>query len=566
MKVTNDLIWFFTVLALSYFAIAPLFIAGFFPVHDDTQVARVFTMQKSLADGMFPVRWVSDLGYGFGYPIFNFYAPLAYYFGGLLDLLGFDAITATKVMMGLGMIFAAFSMYLLAKEFWGTMGGVVAGVLYLYAPFHAVDLYVRGDVAELWAYAFIPLVFYGLWKLYKHKSWKNVFVTAISYAAIILSHNLTAMMVTPFVIAVVIMFSIVLYKRKQLFAIRYLLYAISLGVLLSAFYWLPALLEMQYTNVLGQIGGGADFRDHFVCLSQLWESQWGFGGSVPGCLDGLSFRIGKIHILLSLVAVVLLFLHRKDKEKRNVLFFAFFCLLFSVLILLPTAKPLWETIPLMAFFQYPWRFLLLIAFFSSFIGGSVLWFLQKHSKQKSVLFVGASIIIAASFFLYIKLFNPQTVGPKTESELTSRQAIAWTASKISDEYMPKGFAVPKNEQDISSQQLEIIKGEAIINSAGKNTYNIQLLKPTTFKANIAYFPAIVIYAYGKKVPFTITPRGLTFPLNFGRDIFGHPTGGVYLRIAFEQTPIEKVANMVSLASILILVVGIIYQRKRGIRL
>src|SRR6266571_3739128 len=89
-------------LILSYWSIKPFFESGFFPIHDDTQVARVFEMNKSLGDGMFPVRWVSDLGYGYGYPIFNFYAPLAYYVGGIANLVGFDVFFATKFMMIVG--------------------------------------------------------------------------------------------------------------------------------------------------------------------------------------------------------------------------------------------------------------------------------------------------------------------------------------------------------------------------------------------------------------------------------------------------------------------------------
>src|SRR5438105_15010330 len=87
------------VLIFSYWAIKPLFISGFFPIHDDTQIARVFEMKKSLADGMFPVRWVEDLGYGYGYPIFNFYAPLAYYVGGFFNLACFVVLDATKIML-----------------------------------------------------------------------------------------------------------------------------------------------------------------------------------------------------------------------------------------------------------------------------------------------------------------------------------------------------------------------------------------------------------------------------------------------------------------------------------
>src|SRR3989344_3007175 len=105
------------VLILSFWAIKPLFVNGFFPMHDDTQVARVFEMGKALRDGMFPVRWVQDLGYGYGYPIFNFYAPFAYYVGGLFNIIGFNALIATKMMMGLGIILSGIFMYVLTREF-----------------------------------------------------------------------------------------------------------------------------------------------------------------------------------------------------------------------------------------------------------------------------------------------------------------------------------------------------------------------------------------------------------------------------------------------------------------
>src|SRR6185437_15713642 len=105
-----------------------------------------------LQDGMFPVRWVNDLGYGYGYPLFNYYAPLAYYVGGAFVLLGFSSLIATKIMMGIGMVLAGLGMYYLGKFFWGTYGGIIAGVFYTFATYHAVELFVRGDVGELWAY------------------------------------------------------------------------------------------------------------------------------------------------------------------------------------------------------------------------------------------------------------------------------------------------------------------------------------------------------------------------------------------------------------------------------
>ena len=105
------------VVLFSLFSILPFLSQGFFPMHDDTQVVRVYEMGKSLKDGMFPVRWVTDLGYGYGYPIFNFYAPLAYYVGGFFNVLGIDALVSTKAMMVLGIVFSGIFMYFLAREF-----------------------------------------------------------------------------------------------------------------------------------------------------------------------------------------------------------------------------------------------------------------------------------------------------------------------------------------------------------------------------------------------------------------------------------------------------------------
>src|SRR3989339_1677275 len=164
------------VLLLSYFAVKALFAPGFFTMHDDTQVARVYEMGKALKDGMFPVRWAADLGYGYGYPIFNFYAPLAYYFGGLFTLAGVDALIAAKLMIGLGILLSGIFMYLLAREFFGEAGGILSALFYVYAPYHAVEIYIRGDVSEFFAYAFIPLVFFALHKIYKEQKRKWIVV------------------------------------------------------------------------------------------------------------------------------------------------------------------------------------------------------------------------------------------------------------------------------------------------------------------------------------------------------------------------------------------------------
>jgi hypothetical protein len=440
------------VLVFCWWAVAPILKTGFFPMHDDTQVARVFEMAKALKDGQFPVRYVSDLGYGFGYPIFNFYSPLPYYFGAVFIILGLDSLLATKIMFIFGIVMAGVFMYLLSREFWGEMGGAIGGLFLVYAPYHAVQIYVRGAVGEFWALTFIPLFFLGVYKIYKilnskyHKDvYRWVLLGALGYAGVILSHNISAMILTLFLIPIVTLFSYLTVKKGNLFAICYLLFAIFLGLSLSAFFWLPAILEAKFVNVESLIEGTNDFHLHFLCLGQLWDSSWGYGGSNSGCLaDGLSFKIGKIYILLTLVALILSGLWwTKDKLRSRLVLFAICYLLFTIFLTLEVSQPIWEAFPPLAFAQYPWRLLTFIILSASFLSGAVFSFI-KNNLFKIFAFVFLLFIL---LFYNVKYFQPQTYLNVSENYYINDEALKWRTSKVSDEYLPRDFPRPANYQE-----------------------------------------------------------------------------------------------------------------------
>lgn len=557
MKIIKNLLPVLFVLVLSFWAIKPLFTSGFFPIHDDTQVARVFEMSKALSDGIFPVRWVSDLGYGYGYPIFNFYAPFAYYVGGLFELIGFDALVATKIMIGLSMVLAGTFMYLFAREFWGKGGGIVAALLYVYAPYHAVDLYVRGDIAELWAYAFIPLVFYGLWNAYTYRQWKYVVIGSVGYAGIILSHNLTAMMVTPFVLVAALLFYIYARQEETIDKPYYPVVILFIGILLSGFYWLPVFTEMQYTNVLSQVGGGADYKDHFVCAWQLWDSQWGFGGSTHTCIDGLSYKIGKLHSVLSILSLIAMgVLWKIDKRKFGVVGLFVFALLFSLFLTLSSSKFIWDSFPQMAFFQYPWRFILVASFFISFLGGAGVWLAKRYLSLHILYYCLVGFVIVIIIYLNSDVFVPQTYLKKTASDYTNTNALQWTTSIISDEYMPPHFIKPHNFNAVPKAKIASQEGIQILLLKEK-TQSIQAeitaKKETDVLIHHAYFPGWHVFIDGTQVDFKYFNKGVLVTV---------PQGKHTILLMFKQTPFEVAANVLSVTGVLVLVVVIIVQRKK----
>lgn len=569
MKIIKSIFHIFIILVLSFFSIKPLLMSGFFPIHDDTQVARVYEMGKALSDGMFPVRWVSDLGYGYGYPIFNFYAPLAYYLGGTINALGFDALVSTKIMMGIGILLSGIFMYLLAKELWGKIGGLMSSLFYMYAPYHAVDIYVRGDVAEFWAYSFIPLAFYGILKASEENKWIYVVLGSLGYAGIILSHNLTAMMVTPFLILFIVFLFFKKTKEKQT-GVYYPLSVLLIGIGLSAFYSLPALFEMKFTNVLSQIGGGADFRDHFVCAAQLWQSPWGFGGSAAGCIDGISFKIGKLHIMFSLVAIVLLIISLQYRKLKNlfsksdqqtiIAIFSVFAFVISIFLTLEISKPIWEAIPAMAFFQFPWRFLLLISFFSSILAGFIFWFFEKSVKiknQRVALYMFSAITIFVLIFFNTRLFVPQTTLQKNNDDYTSQDVLKWNTSKISDEYMPKNFKIPASENEVVRNKIQVSENQADVLYLVSDTKSLHASIKASDKAiiyiNTAYFPGWNIFIDNKRSDFNVINKGISLFI---------PKGDHSVDMLFAQTPIEKFGDSLSLASLFLLVAGIILSMKK----
>ena len=75
-----------------------LFQPELFYVHDFLHAARIAEMARGLSDLHIPVRWSQNFGYGYGMPLFQFYAPLPYFFGALLYLGGFSIIIAVKAL------------------------------------------------------------------------------------------------------------------------------------------------------------------------------------------------------------------------------------------------------------------------------------------------------------------------------------------------------------------------------------------------------------------------------------------------------------------------------------
>ncbi len=626
MSILKKRLGIFIVLALSFIIVSRIFHHGFFAAHDDTQPTRIFEMTKSLKDGLFPVRWVSDLGFGYGYPIFNFYAPFPYYVGSLFNIIGFDAITSAKIMYGLAVIAAGVGMYLFIRSFLGELPAVAAAVIYLYFPYFAVNIFVRGAVGEYYAYAILPFIFLGLFKIYyQHKvvipsegmhqavrpeveesqttnlqnqhggmrslralslgrddKIKWIIFTPIALAALIISHNLSAYM-----LGIILFFfflgAIYFGKNKKSLIAKYSI-TLILAFLLSAFYTIPAVFEINYTDVNSQVSGNFVYSNHFVCPMQWWDSAWGFGGSIKGCVDGISFRLGKTNIIFAAIGIILGIFVRYTGQKRRYTFlflFSVFFLFFSLFMMSEYSQVIWTILPKIEFLQFPWRFLNFAGLALSILIGFLVYFLNVISTQNSKIpptIAGAGlqpgpehsiasyklapagiavalstfIIIISTLYVNLKLFTPQNYNNRASVYYTDKNQITFAISKITNEYMPEGFVRPTNSNQVPKYPLKIIKGTGRIKIARNKTGTlhafIQINTDGEIHINKAYFPAWNLIIDAKEHTLKKVSQGMILTL---------PSGNHAILLQLTQTPIENFANALTLISSLALFIGII---------
>lgn len=557
----RDIVSIFALLVLSFFAWRVLLSPGFFSMHDGQQIVRLSEMDNALATGQFPVRWIENLGFGYGYPLFNFYPPLTYYLGEAFHLglkLGF--IDATKLVWFVSLFGSSITMYFLSRQFFGRLGGIISGLFYLYAPYHAVDAYVRGALAELFSFVWLPLILLSSYKAVAQKSWRWSVATGIFLGLLMITHPLIFLPFLGFFIIWGLFFVIKENQKLSSLAIG-LIVPLILAAGLSAFFWLPQLSEKKYTLVDQLlIKSLASYEIHFVCPSQLWQSAWGFGGSVAGCVDGMSFRLGKVHlvaVIFGLIVGTYYFLKKKNSS-ATLLFFVSLLFAASVFMTIPASKFIWDSVAPLWYLQFPWRFLEFTALFSSLLAGSIVVASTKP-VIKTILIMGMA---TGLLVVNAKLFTPQELYSwANDTVLTSPYESKWAVSSTSFEYMFKDTTVKKTDlgtitvdigkATIATDKFVSLEGDFTVQKSNFTADKFSLTgsgsKTSILRININYFPGWKVWIDGEET-------AIVHDNHLSLITISVPAGLHVITGRFTNTGVRQIGNALSLATILALIV------------
>lgn len=549
-------------LVLSGFIVWPLLLPGFFRVQDYLQVIRIYEMRRCIEDFQIPCRWVSDMGSGYGFPLFNYYGVFPYYIAAFSSyFLGY--IGAAKLIFFLPIVLGGIFMYILAKEVFGKEAAFVAAILYLFAPYRALDIYVRGSISEIFAMTLIPLIFYFFLKLIKSSDLVNFLATTFTLAIFLLNHNLMNMLFLPMLLVWVIYW---LFIRRESGGLRktaiIVMLSIILGFLLASFFILPAYFEqnlIQDQN-LRESELVPNFRAHFVTVNQLFFSRfWGYGVSTWGDKDGLSFQVGWPHWQLALIVVCLLLLQRirnrgLEKSRNYLLYFIFFSVSITSLLMTHNKSAfLWELFGKLQFVQFPWRFLSTAIFSVSFLGGAIVLFIKKQYRIYSIL-----IITILTIFLNYRYFQPENFEYHLSDKdlLTGSMWEFYQQGSLTD-YLPKDAQKPNK----IAPKMPIVKGEAKITnyekSSNKFKFRVGVKDQTIVEVPIFDFPNWQVFANG--LPIEHSNKG-----EFGTIQIELAQGDYLVSGFFENTPLRVVANSLSTVALGIVLL-VIFSRKSVFR-
>ena len=532
-----------------------IFESGYFNMHDDLQMMRQLEMEKCFKDGQIPCRWIQDMGYGFGFPLFNFYPPLPYLIGQGIRLIGYSFVTVVKLTFALSFVISGIAMYLLAKDFFGRLGGVVSAIFYIWAPYHALDVYVRGAMNEAWALAWFPLIFWAAYKLIasKKKATGWTIGLALSWFALLTSHNLMVLIFSPLFAVWVL---IHLWHKGSWHKIPQLVVSGILALGLAAFFTLPAFMEQGLVQVETLVQGYYEYIAHFADLNQLFISRfWGFGASVWLQNDKMSFQIGHIHWILSLVVggwLIRKLLKEKSsvfkKLKKNpILLVALFMLLvgwFAAFMAHYRSTPIWLAITPLKFVQFPWRFVAITTFAFSFTAGAVVVILKD--KRIGRWIIGLLIIGLVVFNWNYFLPENGKMGPLTDEEKFS--GAAWELQQTAGifDYLPKAAKeAPKMPQKYLA---EVMQGTGEIKDTRQGTNwaefgaNIES-DSAVIRLGIFQFPNWRVFVDGTEVNTFVAEDE-----KWGRMYVEIPKGEHFVRAQLFNTPVRSAGNLISLVT------------------
>lgn len=539
-------------------------------------VQRVYELAENLRAGAFPARWMPHGAHGLGYAFFGYYASLPYYIAAALSLAGWGVLWGIKLTQALGFVLAGFFSYNLARRLGaGGPGALLASAAYTLAPFHLANVYVRGDsLSEFYAYAWYPLVLLGAVELRRRATAGRFAVLAGGYALLVLTHNVSAMLFSPLVVAWIVVDAAAHARGRVGRAIGLGAGALALGLVLSAGYWLPALRERSLVQLQEQTTGYLHYAGHFRGEDLVqWRPIHDYRIDATGDPFGMGLAqaaLGLAGAVAALAAPALRVGAGEEPRGRRARWPAL--LLVGALagytwLITPTSRVVWDSVPLLEYAQFPWRMLSVQALLVALLGARVPALVGGRWRAPLAGALVALLGAAGMGGLRVDRL------PITEADVTPERLMLYETysgnigSTVRHEYLPAGM-VPRPH--VSAVQLgaggkppplalEGVVGaaRALVVAPGREEWEIALPGPALLAFHTAFLPGWTATVDG--APHPVQPLEGLGLVGLRLEAGTHRVG-----IAYRGTRTQRYATLASTAALGVWL-GLVLGSVRGLR-
>ena len=494
---------------------------------------RLTEFAKVLGDHQFPPVWAPDLGSGHGQPLFEFAPPLIY--AAAMPFFKAGMSLADSLQFGLAILFAvgAIAIFLIGRKLsFSRVASVGAAAAWLFAPYQALDIFVCGRFAESAAIAIAPVALLGLLAALQNPTAINVVLGGLAVAMLPLAHNAIALLMFPAFAAIVAVRSIVSDRRLKTAAAGASVLAGGLG--LSAYFWLPALLERNFVKTELLRTGILNWSNYIIYPSQLLWSPWGFGISMRGPTNGISYSLGLVHIALAVAGVIIAVRAVNRTRRLDALVFAGAAIV-GALPATDLSWAIWAHVVTLQYLVYPWRTLCVPALFMPLLA------LYAFERMDLPL---ASVAIAALVLFNLAHTSPKGIQTYDEAyygaDIIAQKGINTTTR---EEYEP---GTVYHRPAFDSVLLKGVRSTPAVSQLAVNSnsqsFKVNASEPALMQDSLFDYPGWTVLVDDREV--ATSPAS-----DSGELTFNVPAGTHNVLVELRPTPIRRWSFYVSLATI-----------------
>ena len=442
---------FFVLFATVMFTSIPLLFGYLINGHDlQYHLLRIEGIKDGLLAGDFPIKIQSNWLCGNGYATAVFYGDLLLYIPAVLRLCGFSVVHSYNIYVFLCNAATCTIAYFCFKGMSGRRRTAVVGaVLYTTSIYRLLDIYVRSSVGEYSAMTFLPMIAYGLWKIYNDECGAENFrrswiIPVLGFTGVINTHILTCEMTAIFTILLCLIFIKKTFQKERFIV---LVKIVVYTTVLNLAFFVPFFHYMSLGKFVITSNAPKYIQQYGAYIGQLFAPTMTYSGLTEGYQEGIASELPittGLGLVMGAVALLYSFAmgYVKDRKEKaaGIVFIVFSALsiwfstyLFPWDFIQNIDKMLMKVVSTM---QFPWRFLSIA---SITLALCAVWAL-KHIDIKSRLYRYIAVGMVAAAFIQsgylignvINTYKPFFV--YGESKLD-------TTSVVGAEYLPAGVRV-----------------------------------------------------------------------------------------------------------------------------